>query len=106
MTQEERQEVIRSSVMQGHYEKTIDRESAYEILQARAGQAQAAAMAEAAAKQRAKESAQTGKMIESMARSAARSVGTQIGRQLSRGVLGTLFGWGKKMRLGWLVVQG
>ena len=95
LTQEERQQVIQGSVMQGHYDKIIDRESAYEILQARAGQAQAAAMAEAAAKQRAKESAQTGKMIESMARSAARSMGTQIGRQLSRGVLGTLFGWGK-----------
>ena len=95
LTQEERQQVVQSSVLQGHYDKIIDRESAYEILQARAGQAQATAMAEAAAKQRAKESAQTGKMIESMARSAARSVGTQIGRQLSRGVLGTLFGWKK-----------
>ena len=97
LTPEERQQVIQGSVMQGHYDKIIDRESAYEILQARAGQAQATAMAEAAAKQRAKESAQTGKMIESMARSAARSVGTQIGRQLSRGVLGTLFGWGKEV---------
>ena len=95
LTQEERQQVIQGSVLQGHYDKIIDRESAYEILQARAGQAQAVATAEAAAKQRAKESAQTGKMIESMARSAARSVGTQIGRQLSRGVLGTLFGWKK-----------
>jgi DNA helicase HerA-like ATPase len=95
LTLEERQQVVHSSVLQGHYDKIIDRESAYEILQARAGQAQATAMAEAAAKQRAKDSAQTGKMIESMARSAARSVGTQIGRQLSRGVLGTLFGWKK-----------
>ena len=95
LTVDERQQVVQSSVLQGHYDKIIDRESAYEILQARAGQAQATAMAEAAAKQRAKESAQTGKMIESMARSAARSVGTQIGRQLSRGVLGTLFGWKK-----------
>jgi uncharacterized protein len=98
LTQEERQQVIQGSVMQGHYDKIIDRESAYEILQARAGQAQATATAEAAAKQRVKESVQTGKIIESMARSAARSVGTQIGRQLSRGVLGTLFGWGKKTR--------
>ncbi len=96
LTQEERQQVIQSSVMKGHYEKPIDRESAYEILKARAGADEAAAMAEAAAKQRAKEAAKTGKVIESMARGAARSIGTQIGRQLSRGVLGTLFGWGKK----------
>jgi hypothetical protein len=98
LTPEERQQVIQGSVMAGHYEKIIDRESAYEILQARAGQAQSEARAEAEAKQRAKQAAQTGKVIESMAKSAARSIGTQIGRQLSRGVLGTLFGWGKKMR--------
>jgi hypothetical protein len=98
LTQEERQQVIQGSVMKGHYDRIIDRESAYEILKARAGQAEAAAMAEAAARQRAKEAAKTGKVIESMARGAARSIGTQIGRQLGRGVLGTLFGWGKKTR--------
>jgi uncharacterized protein len=98
LTQDERQQVINSSIMKGHYDRTIDRESAYEILQARAGQAQVEARAEADAKQRAKEAVQRGKFIESIAKSTARSIGTQIGRQLSRGVLGTLFGWGKKMR--------
>ena len=92
LTPEERQQVIQGSVMQGRYEQTLDRESAYEILQARAGEAEAAARAEADAKQRAKQAAQTGKVIESMARSAARSIGTQIGRQLTRGLFGTLFG--------------
>jgi uncharacterized protein len=96
LTFEERQQVMQGSVMKGRYDQVIDRESAYEILQSRAGQAEAAARSEALAKQQAKQAAQTGKVLESMARSAARSIGTQIGRQLSRGVLGTLFGGGKK----------
>ncbi len=96
LTPEERQQVIQGSVMRGRYEQALDRESAYEILQARAGAAEAAARAEAMAKQQAKQAAQTGKVIESMARSAARSIGTQIGRQLTRGIFGTLFGMGKK----------
>ena len=95
LTPEERQQVIQGSIMRGRYDKPLDRESAYEILQARAGAVEAAARTEADAKQRAKQAAQTGKVIESMARSAARSIGTQIGRQLSRGLFGTLFG-GKK----------
>jgi len=96
LTDRERQQVIRSSVLAGYYERVIDRESAYEILQAKASAAGAAVLEKAQEKQRAKESARTGKMIESLATSAARSIGTQIGRQLGRGLLGTLFGWGKK----------
>jgi uncharacterized protein len=96
LTPEERQQVIQGSVMRDRYDKVVDRESAYEILQARAGRAEAEARSEALAKQQAKQAAQTGKVIESMARSAARSIGTQIGRQLSRGIFGTLFGGGKK----------
>src|SRR5215468_550258 len=34
---EQRQQIVSSSVLAGHYEKTIDRESAYEKLQGRAG---------------------------------------------------------------------
>jgi uncharacterized protein len=96
LTAAEREEVIRSSVLSGHYEKIIDRESAYEILQARAGQAQAEATAKQQAKDAAKEAAKTGKMIESIAISAARSAASQIGRQLTRGIFGTLFGGGKR----------
>jgi uncharacterized protein len=96
LTPEERQQVIQGSVMKGRYDLILDRESAYEILTARAGAVEAQARAEAAAKQQAKQAAQTGKVIESMARSAARSIGSQIGRQLTRGLFGTLFGGGKK----------
>ena len=34
---EERTQIIRNSVLYGHYEKTVDRESAYEKLKARTG---------------------------------------------------------------------
>ena len=38
ITPEQRKQIIDSSVLAGHYEKAIDRESAYEKLQARAGE--------------------------------------------------------------------
>src|SRR5246500_5041133 len=38
ITADQRQEIISSSVLAGHYEKAVDRESAFEKLQARAGQ--------------------------------------------------------------------
>src|SRR6186997_829635 len=38
ITPDQRKQVINSSVLAGHYEKTVDRESAYEKLQARAGE--------------------------------------------------------------------
>src|SRR6186713_2104005 len=38
ITPEQRKEIIASSIIAGHYEKAIDRESAFEMLQARAGQ--------------------------------------------------------------------
>src|SRR5437016_2790797 len=49
MTSEQRKQIISSSIIAGHYEKAIDRESAYEMLQARAGQKVEAAGAPAAA---------------------------------------------------------
>jgi DNA helicase HerA-like ATPase len=38
ITPEQRKQIINSSILAGHYEKMVDRESAYEKLQARAGQ--------------------------------------------------------------------
>ncbi len=93
LTPAERQQVVQTSVIYGHYERTIDRQSAYEILQQRAAEA-AAAMPPPAARTRTGRSSES--IITSMAKSAARSIGTQIGREISRGVLGTLFGWGRR----------
>jgi hypothetical protein len=48
ITPEQRQQLIQSSILYGHYEAVVDRESAYEILQQKAAaSSQAAAQAEA-----------------------------------------------------------
>ena len=93
LTPAERDRVLQASVLYGHYEQTVDRESAYEILKARAASLEGAE-AEMAARKRQPPSQldQAGKLFGDMARSAARSVGTQIGRQIMRGILGSLFG--------------
>lgn len=84
----ERQQIVRQSAIYGHYEQTIDRESAYETLKARAATVHAE---EAQAPARAPRG-QGEQMIGALATSAARAVGSQIGRQIVRGVLGALFG--------------
>jgi DNA helicase HerA-like ATPase len=107
--------VVGASPIAGYYEKAIDRESAYEILKARAAAAPAAQVPESrgAAKSRPTEPGreggsladdilfgrrgprggrQTQGLIEAMAKSAARSMGSQAGRALLRGVLGSLLG--------------
>jgi DNA helicase HerA-like ATPase len=93
LTAAERDQVVRTSVLYGVYEKVIDRESAYEVLKAKAATMQAEE-AQRVAQKRQPPSAtdQVGKMLGSMAQSAARSIGTQIGRQIMRGVLGSIFG--------------
>ncbi|MCB1869709.1 MAG: DUF853 family protein, partial [Gammaproteobacteria bacterium] len=96
-----RQQLMAGSLVAGVYDKSIDRESAYEILIAKAEQQareqQAAEVAktqeEALAKAR-RQTAGRGRqtVTESFFKSAARAVGSQVGRQLIRGVLGSLFG--------------
>jgi DNA helicase HerA-like ATPase len=108
ITDAQRRQLMQASLVAGVYDKTVDRESAHEILRARAEQATQAAAAEAEAKQQAKAAAQpTGGVlgdilggrggrregaVEAMAKSAARSIGSQVGRAIIRGVLGSLFG--------------
>jgi DNA double-strand break repair helicase HerA and related ATPase len=109
-----RARLIAASPIAGFYEKGVDRESAYEILKARAAAAPAAQPAprEIARPSPAEPSReahsmtdeilfgrrgprggrQTQGLIEAMAKSAARTVGSQAGRALLRGVLGSLLG--------------
>jgi len=88
----ERERVIKSSVLYGHYERVVDRESAYEKLQKRtAAIRQAPVETPAAAKGREKPSDME-KYVGAAVQSAARAIGSQLGRQLIRGVLGSLFG--------------
>ncbi len=111
LSAEERAAIIDASVLKGHYEATIDSESAYEKLKARAGarvQAGAAGAAGAGSAGAAKPIPDALKdlmfgttgprgghrdgMLEAAAKSAARSVGSGLGRQILRGVLGSILG--------------
>jgi DNA helicase HerA-like ATPase len=97
----ERARVIRTSPLAGHYEKVVDRESASEILLARATQARQ--QAEQLQQQKAAEKvvarpAPRGRedVLEAAAKSAARAIGSNLGRQIIRGVLGAMFGGSRR----------
>jgi DNA helicase HerA-like ATPase len=81
--------IVKGSVNYGTYEKTVDRESAYEKLMAKAAQAASEAPA-APGKKEAKSDTEV--LVGALAKSAAHAIGSQIGRQIMRGVLGSLFG--------------
>jgi DNA helicase HerA-like ATPase len=87
LTQAEREQVIKQSTIYGHYERVVDRESAYEMLKARTPQAQAGQAPKGDAWQ-----SQAGEMLEALGKSAARAIGSQVGREIMRGVLGSIFG--------------
>ena len=94
ITPAERQAVIQGSLIAGHYENFVDRDSAYEMLKARAEET-AAQLQEQAAPQKQEASPimdAAGDMLGAFAKSAARSLGTTVGRQILRGVLGSIFG--------------
>jgi DNA helicase HerA-like ATPase len=92
LTPEERAERIARSPFQGKYEQSVDRESAYEKLKARADGSPAAPppapRAEREAAPRAGRTRQS--TSEAMFTSAARAIGSSLGRQLVRGILGSL----------------
>ena len=113
ITPQERQQLMQSSIVAGVYEQEVDRESAFELLQARDGNEDttknAAGVVVGNAKQPASEGilgglgdlllGSTGPrggrregMIDAFAKSAARSVGTSIAREITRGLLGSLLG--------------
>jgi DNA helicase HerA-like ATPase len=95
LTDAERQKVVSESLVAGHYEKAIDRESAAEMLAARAQSAQAA---QASAPSGKAPAARTGggrppdTALEAAAKSAARAIGSELGRRIVRGVLGSILG--------------
>ena len=96
-TADERQSVIKNSALYGHYEKTVDRESAYEILKARVAEPLKPTSTPTSiwdemmggGQQRGRSREGVG---EAMVKSAARAIGSQVGRQIIRGVLGSLLG--------------
>ncbi len=89
---------MKSSVLFGHYEKVLDRESAFERLKQRAEETKAAEGTAQAGRGKAEPKSDTAKLIGAMAQSAAHAIGSQIGRQIIRGVLGSIFGGTGKRR--------
>ena len=112
----ERKAAIESSVIYGHYEAMVDRESAFEVLQGKAPTAPAAGNGGQSGAAPAAESGggllgglsellfgSTGPrggrhpgLAEQAARSAVRTVGSSIGREIVRGVLGSILGSGRR----------
>jgi len=113
----ERDQLIRSSLIYGVYEKLIDRESAYEILSQKQElleeerrqaaeekerirqqkeEQKAALEAErakrAAARQRKADQGVLGDLLTQVGRSTTRQISNQLGRTLTRSLLGALFG--------------
>jgi DNA helicase HerA-like ATPase len=97
LTPEERAKIIQGSALYGHYEKTVDRESAFEKLKARTEERKMEPGEVSSAKGRtAAQRSPVGDLVGAMAQSAAHAIGSQIGRQIIRGVLGSLFGGGRR----------
>jgi DNA helicase HerA-like ATPase len=96
LTSEERSQFIRDSVLYGHYEKTVDRESAYEKLKTRTEQMQAGTAQEIQKRGATEPKSQAGQLLGAAVKSAAHAIGSQLGRQIIRGVLGSLFGSGRR----------
>ncbi len=115
ITTAQRQALMAGSLVNGAYEKTVDRESAYEKLKARTEATQATAPApglpgtapgappaagggmldglrDAVFGSTGPRGGHREGMAESMAKSAVRSIGSAVGREIIRGVLGGIMG--------------
>jgi len=91
----DREKIIRGSILYGHYQKTVDRESAYERLKTKAAEAAAPSPKAEPETRRApapSRGRQSDTMAEAMMKSALRAAGSQMGRSLIRGVLGSILG--------------
>jgi len=94
-SEEERVELIKRSPIGTKYNESKNRQSAKEILKARAEEKLKLAEEQTAREQAEKERKPSGRRqtaTEAMIKSLARSVGTQIGKRVIRGILGSLLG--------------
>jgi DNA helicase HerA-like ATPase len=111
LTPDERRRIVDGSVLRGHYEQAVDRESAYEKLRGRAdAKAPSQAPATGPETSRLPTSGEGGVLrdvlfgstgprggrhdglVQAAAKSAARAVGSQLGRQILRGMFGSILG--------------
>jgi len=106
----EKTAAIRNSVLYGHYEKTLDRESAYEKLRVHAQttaptpagqpppsapateQPRGGALNDLLFGRTGPRGGRTDGLVQAAAKSAVRSIGSSLGRQIIRGVLGSILG--------------
>lgn len=108
---DQRAALLAGSLVAGAYETAVDRESAFELLAAKAEEkaviiaAQEQAKADAKAQKEAEKAERAAarapdtlveSITKSVARSASSSIGRQIGNTIVRGVLGSIFGGSKK----------
>jgi hypothetical protein len=119
ITPEQRRQLMATSLVAGVYDRTVDRESAYERLQQAAGGRAAGTPAAATGESpggffsslfggggssaprlpgggRSRGGRQPDSLAQTMAKSAVRTIGSSIGREIVRGVLGSLFGGGRR----------
>lgn len=96
---QERSTLVQRSVLAGVFDQALDRESAYEILQAQAERALSdetvVTRRQSEARERRRPAAErsvVADMVRQAGRSAMRAFGTQLGRQIMRGLLGSLKG--------------
>jgi len=92
LTAQERQGLIRASVLYGVFDQEVDRESAYEILKRRAEARETEAVAPPTARRSASTARGRQTPMEAMVKSAARAIGSQLGRQIIRGIMGAFIG--------------
>ena len=105
----ERQQAIKASALCSKYETTIDRESAHEKLKQQVQQKQAPAAPATTTtstsnpvsdillgKTGPRGGRQSQGVLEAATKSAARAIGSELGRQIMRGVLGSIFGGGRR----------
>jgi DNA helicase HerA-like ATPase len=120
ITSEQRQTLLQTSLVAGIYEKTLDRESAYEMIKGRAPAMDEAAVQQAQNQIKGATSEEGGGLMAGVSdmlfgssgprggrhdgvaqlvmKSAVRTVGSAIGREIVRGVLGGLLGGGARRR--------
>ncbi|WP_379061314.1 helicase HerA-like C-terminal domain-containing protein [Mesorhizobium sp. UC22_110] len=104
ITADERRRLIAESPVAGQYDETVDRESAFEILQKKAAEAQApqesgsgwtlpdfgGGSRQPSGQQRAPRPSNRQTVTEAAIKSVVRSVGSSLGRAIVRGILGSL----------------
>ena len=119
LTDAERSAVIKGSTIYGHYEKTLDRESAYEKLRTSVERNTEAAppsipadnqpaaaqggggmlggsVGELLFGRTGPRGGKTDGLVQASAKSLARTIGSSVGREIIRGVLGSLLGGGRR----------